>query len=330
MRFDGFKRKTYKILDLAYMAEDRLTNKPPEIKIELTHKCNNSCPFCFNKNISSKSTELESKDIFNLLKRIKNSGIRRVRFTGGEPLAKDDFFDILDYAKSLGLIIKLNTNGDLINQKNIKKIIDYCDDILFSLHDFKSNNIPEIIKKAQYIKSSCIVRMYTIATKENISHFEEFAKIINQIKPDIWYWGYPIPTKKEMIGWGDILNLAQKIKKSGINCKGIRFPLCNIKKDMEKYIKGCKNCGPYDHLVVAPNGDIHLCNSFDKKLGNINDDLLEIWRNHNLVKKFRYHDMLPNTCKTCKKMLKCFGGCRYSAYINSGSLKSKHPLCEGT
>ena len=326
----NIRKRIHRIKDIIYMFNDKLLNKPHEIKIELTYKCNKDCYFCFNKNSKSSKKELDTITILYLLDKIKKEGVKRIRFTGGEPLLKNDILKILKYAKGKGLIVKLNTNGYLINSGNISIIKNNCDEILFSIHDLKDNNINRLVKKIKNIrKSGCIIKISTIATKDNIKKYKKILDIINKINPDCWYWNYPIPTTKELIDWNDILKLVNKIKMSKLkfNCKAIRFPLCNIDKKMERYIEGCRNCGPYDHLVIAPDGEIHLCNSFSFKLGDINDSIIGIWRNHELVKKFKTHEILPNECKKCTKMIKCFGGCRYSAYLNKGNLDSKHPLC---
>ncbi|PIY82331.1 MAG: heme biosynthesis protein, partial [Candidatus Omnitrophica bacterium CG_4_10_14_0_8_um_filter_44_12] len=44
---------------------------------------------------------------------IKKAKISIVRFTGGEPLLRNDIFELIKYAKSKGLKIRLNTNGSL-------------------------------------------------------------------------------------------------------------------------------------------------------------------------------------------------------------------------
>jgi radical SAM protein with 4Fe4S-binding SPASM domain len=45
-------------------------------------------------------------------------------FSGGEPLCRDDIFDLIGYAKSLGIIAALATNGTLIDESTAQKIAD--------------------------------------------------------------------------------------------------------------------------------------------------------------------------------------------------------------
>jgi radical SAM protein with 4Fe4S-binding SPASM domain len=121
-----------------------------------------------------------------------------------------------------------------------------------------------------------------------------------------------------------------KIKKSKTKfpCYGIRFPQCNIGYKDLQYIRGCKNCGPYDHLVINERGYYKMCNSINEIIGTINDDLLEVWRNNSLVKEFKTKNILPEQCKKCAKINSCYGGCRFAAFIGNGQMNSLHPLAK--
>lgn len=327
---------SYMLFDSFYMIRDKILNLPHEIKIELTYVCNKNCEFCFNNNILSENksiSELDTINLKDLLIRMKSRGIKRVRFTGGEPLMRKDLIDLLKFSKSNGFIIKLNTNADMLTSENIRQISHYCDEILFSLHDTNIHQIKQLANKIKYAKKQgCVTKISTVATMSNIKKFETFLNIIKDIEPAFWYWNYPIPIKRELITWNDILLLGKCIKNNKLRktkVMGIRFPLCNIDTSLKKQITGCKNCGPYDHLVVNPKGEIHLCNSFNVNLGSSNDDIVDIWRNHPLIKEFKNHSILPEDCRTCEKLEDCYGGCRYSAYLHSGKIEaSKHPLME--
>ncbi len=56
--------------------------------------------------------------------KLKKNGVKFIIFSGGEPLTRKDIFDIALYAKSLGIITYLSTNGLYIKKSNAKKILD--------------------------------------------------------------------------------------------------------------------------------------------------------------------------------------------------------------
>jgi len=311
----------YDIRNTFYMGLDKLTNTPHEIKFELTYKCDKKCSFCFNQNVEKTTRELEAQQVISLLNKIQREGIKRIRFTGGEPLLRNDITEIINYAKNVGLIVKINTNGT--RHELTEFIGSRCDEILLSFHELKDSK--QIMYFAQNTKPA-LLNLNTIATKENIHNFKEFERIAGRIKPNCWYWTYPIPMNDELIDWIHIKMLAQNLGSSLLNCRGIRFPLCQLNSLEMQYIQGCRNCGPHDHLVVTPDGGLRICNSLSINIGNIEDNITNVWQSHPLVQNIKRKKMLPSKCLACTKLNQCLGGCRLSAYNHTGSLYGKHPL----
>ena len=77
-----------------------------------TGGCNFRCPFCHNRELLPADAEavFTAEEILNVLK--KRAGILEgVCITGGEPLLQPDIEDFIRSIRSLGLEIKLDTNG---------------------------------------------------------------------------------------------------------------------------------------------------------------------------------------------------------------------------
>ena len=88
------------------------------LDMELTERCNNNCLHC-GINLPAddevaKKRELPTPTIKEILKEAASLGCLTVRFTGGEPLLRDDFEDLYLYARKLGLKVLLFTNATLI------------------------------------------------------------------------------------------------------------------------------------------------------------------------------------------------------------------------
>jgi len=60
--------------------------------------------------------ELATAEILHILDQLIDAGMLELCLTGGEPLARPDFFQIYDYAVSRGLLVTLFTNGTLITE----------------------------------------------------------------------------------------------------------------------------------------------------------------------------------------------------------------------
>jgi len=88
------------------------------LEMELTERCNNNCIHCcINRpaeDRSARERELSTALIQDLLKEAASLGCLSVRFTGGEPLLREDFEELYLFARKLGLKVLLFTNATLI------------------------------------------------------------------------------------------------------------------------------------------------------------------------------------------------------------------------
>jgi radical SAM protein with 4Fe4S-binding SPASM domain len=91
------------------------------LDMELTERCNNRCRHCFISrpadDMEAYQRELTTFEIKGILSEAARLGALSVRFTGGEPLLRDDFPEIYMFSRRLGLRVTLFTNGRLITRK---------------------------------------------------------------------------------------------------------------------------------------------------------------------------------------------------------------------
>ena len=117
--------------DNFYEYRKRLNKLHPlrSLFFEMTLRCNARCEHCGSScgDVIQKD-EITKEEIFKVLEDIKNAGIYNPRtvmlnITGGEPLLRQDLFEIMNYANKLGFDWGMVTNGVLISEKNIKKMM---------------------------------------------------------------------------------------------------------------------------------------------------------------------------------------------------------------
>ncbi|MDP2924719.1 MAG: radical SAM protein [Candidatus Omnitrophota bacterium] len=86
--------------------------------MELTERCNNNCIHCCINlpvdDMNAKNKELSTEEVKNILKEAAALGYLTVRFTGGEPLLREDFTELYLFARRLGLTVLIFTNATLI------------------------------------------------------------------------------------------------------------------------------------------------------------------------------------------------------------------------
>jgi radical SAM protein with 4Fe4S-binding SPASM domain len=95
--------------------------KQPLLKhldVELTERCNNACIHCYinlpENDQEAKKRELNTDKWKDILQQAADLGALSVRFTGGEPLLREDFPELYLFARHLGMKVYLYTNARLI------------------------------------------------------------------------------------------------------------------------------------------------------------------------------------------------------------------------
>ena len=94
---------------------------PINASLELLPLCNMNCDMCYirlNKSEMEKQGRLLTGDEWlNIGKQMQKAGTLFVVITGGEPLLYPEFKKVYLGLKKLGMIITINTNGTLIDEK---------------------------------------------------------------------------------------------------------------------------------------------------------------------------------------------------------------------
>lgn len=99
---------------------------PLSVSLQITRKCNLNCVYC------SEADSIPDAPIAEIKEMIASfQGVKRIIVTGGEPLIRKDWIEVLEYLKEMRFEnIALATNGTLINPyvaENIADLVDYVD-----------------------------------------------------------------------------------------------------------------------------------------------------------------------------------------------------------
>ncbi len=89
-----------------------------QLDIELTERCNNNCIHCCinlpEDDANARSREMSTDFVKDVIKQAADLGCLTVRFTGGEPLLRQDLAELYEFTRRLGMQVILFTNARLM------------------------------------------------------------------------------------------------------------------------------------------------------------------------------------------------------------------------
>lgn len=94
----------------------------PIITWNLTYGCNLKCIHCYTNAGVKRRGELSREDCLDLIDQIASIKAPLLIFSGGEPLLRNDFYELAEYAASKNLRLVLSTNGTLISEDVAKRL----------------------------------------------------------------------------------------------------------------------------------------------------------------------------------------------------------------
>ncbi|MGQ0522892.1 MAG: heme d1 biosynthesis radical SAM protein NirJ [Betaproteobacteria bacterium] len=95
----------------------------PVVIWNLVRRCNLACRHCYSISADTDfAGELSGEEVFAVMDDLRKFGVPVLILSGGEPLLRNDIFEIAKRAKDLGFYVGLSTNGTLIDAQNIGAI----------------------------------------------------------------------------------------------------------------------------------------------------------------------------------------------------------------
>ena len=194
-----------KVSNIGKFALAGFNNNPVPIKLtwEVSMLCNSRCKFCQRWSVRDTSKDLTTEEGEQLLRQIKEVGVSVISFSGGEPLLRDDIYHLIRYAKKLGLITSLISNGLLIDSEErasrlcstgLDRICLSLDGPTPEVHDSMrgvKGGFEKVINATHLLKRNRSngkpeININTTLSKENIAEFKGIVELVYQMKVDGW------------------------------------------------------------------------------------------------------------------------------------------------
>jgi cyclic pyranopterin phosphate synthase len=102
------------------MLEDEFGREVTGVRISLTDRCNFDCVYCHNEGLGDtrgpmdpRENEMSTDDVVRFLEVCEEFGVRKAKFTGGEPMLRDDLEEIIRRTPD-SIETSLTTNGTFL------------------------------------------------------------------------------------------------------------------------------------------------------------------------------------------------------------------------
>lgn len=158
--------------------------------------CNMKCKFCYATfNDMHIQNQLPKYDAFKILDKLKEAGLQKITFAGGEPLLYKWIYEVIVYSKSIGLTTSIITNGSLLTDELLQKFkgnLDWIGVSIDSLNDETNVKIGRTYKnKPNYFELVGKIKMHGFKLKINtvVNRFNEgesMQDFITMANPSRW------------------------------------------------------------------------------------------------------------------------------------------------
>lgn len=99
--------------------------RPPVVIWNLLRRCNLTCKHCYATSADSEfRDELDTAEALRVIDDLHAAGVKVLILSGGEPLLREDIFELSAYARDKGFFVALSSNGTLIDAGNIDQIVE--------------------------------------------------------------------------------------------------------------------------------------------------------------------------------------------------------------
>lgn len=98
---------------------------PFDVVLCVTNKCNFSCKHCLAGESLSQGNDFTKQELFRIIDDLVQAKVFNICIFGGEPLCREDIFEVIDYLHSKPVSISLNTNATLITKDKAEKLAGF-------------------------------------------------------------------------------------------------------------------------------------------------------------------------------------------------------------
>lgn len=339
---------------------------PKWIAWEITARCNLHCIHCrSSSDMESYPGDFSTEEAFALMNDIASFCKPVLVLSGGEPLLREDVYDLVRHGTKLGLRMCLATNGVLVDDEACIKMKDSgvkivslsLDGSTREIHDnFRDQDgaFEGVMRASEYFNKHGIEFIINSSfTKRNQKDIPNVYQLAKELGATAWYMFMIVPTGRgeeimselisredyeEILKWHYQMEKKEKEMLVRPTCAPhyYRIVLQEAKREGEKFERrslkfstgGAKGCICAQSIAFIDSlGNVQPCSYFPEVAGNVKEkSFREIWETSPLFLSLRDFSGYKGKCGVCEYINVC-GGCRARADSVSGDYLAEEPFC---
>ncbi len=335
------------------------------IQWHLTERCNLRCSHCYQTGEKQDEMSLpeirdgiqEIAETLNIWKRTYDMDFTpSVNISGGEPLLRQDLYQVVEEFRLRGFEIYLLTNGTLIDRRvadrlrrsgvrGVQVSIEGTEDVHDAIRG-KMSFSASVRGARNLLDAGMEVTLNATLSKLNADSFLHMIRLSSELGVQNLGFSRIVPTgrgrgmMKEMVNTDDLRSLYEKIFSQSENGLTIVTgdPVASQSRNRgdstvdtgDIPAGGC--AAGLSGLTILPDGTLVPCRRLPVPLGNIRkDSLREVWAVSETLNALRDRTRYKGKCRSCSSWSRC-RGCRAIAYAYSegggkGDLLAEDPQC---
>ena len=330
--------------------------KPRLIAFEVTRRCRFNCLHCrAAAGPGTKDREMTTKQCERILSSIAKLTKCVIILTGGEPMERQDIYEIVGHGRGIGHRMVMATCGYAIDEKSIARLKEA--DVLalsFSLDGASAPTHDKIrqadgafdaaVHAAQIAREAGMrFQINTTISKVNIEEVPGIVELAKRLQAYCFNAFILVPTGRG-VGMADeildplqyevLLNELLRLKlEAGIEVRvtcGPQFARLCHQTRARRLIDDVSGCmGGRGFGFISYRGDVQTCGFLDISAGNLlrrRYNFKKIWLESDFLNEIRDLSAYKGKCKTCEYLAAC-GGCRARAYAVCGDYLASDPIC---
>jgi radical SAM protein with 4Fe4S-binding SPASM domain len=299
---------------------------------ELTHVCNLDCIMCYN--VSLAQPELDTQECLDVLDQLVEAGTLRLTLTGGEILARRDFFTIAERARALGFDVNLKTNGTLITPERADRIAALAPSRVdisllgataatFDAIARGQDTLRRVLRGVQLLQERRVpVKLNTLLMDLNISERQQMVELAQELGVR-YEQVFKISTTDDGTDKAGQHQLDRQQITAAMLADGGQFRPRVRQPESRTCSVGLSSC------LISPYGDVYPCLELRILAGNLRQQRFsDIWANAPILQELRSRHTFKSLseCQVCPINAYCEGRCSGLAWKEHGDLYGGHSL----